>query len=125
MDADGGGRRAADGKSAATDLRSSGIGALLGWIVVELVGYGLLVAFASDQQSSTCTGLCFTERDLFIFLGLAFGLWILPGQLVLGLVLTAGYRRGGMSPFGAGTTAFFATVVAAACVIGVIIAAQQ
>ncbi len=104
---------------------SNGSGAFLGWIVAELTGYGLLVASASDLQSTTCTGLCFTERELLLYLGLVFGFWVVLTQTILGLVLTARFRRGGMSPPAAGSAAFFCTLAVVAAAVCLLIAAQR
>jgi len=112
-------------RRAAATRTSNGSGAFLGWIVVELAGYGWLVASASDVQSATCTGLCFTEREFFLYLGLVFGFWVVLAQTILGLVITARFQRNGMSPFGAGSAAFFSTLAVVATAIGLLIAAQQ
>jgi hypothetical protein len=112
-------------RRAAVTRTSNGSGAFLGWIVAELAGYGLLVTSASDQQSITCTGLCFTERELLLYLGLVFGFWVVLAQTVLGLVITERFHRGGMSPSAAGSAAFFSTFAVVAAAVGLLIGAQR
>jgi hypothetical protein len=112
-------------RRAAVTRTSNGSGAFLGWIVAELAGYGLLVASASDQRSTTCTGLCFTEREFLLYLGLVFGFWVVLAQTILGLVVTARFHRGGMSPAAAGSAAFFSSLAVVAGAVGLLIAAQR
>ena len=125
MDADTSRRRAGQTKSARAPRPSNGTAAFMGWIVAELSGYGLLAVLASDQQSSTCTGLCFSEREIIVWLGLVFGFWVLLAQVILGLALTARFHRGGMGPVAAGSAAFFSTLAVVVAVIGFLVAAQQ
>lgn len=92
--------------------RSKSFGVFLRWIVLELVGFGVAYALASDQQPASCQGeaWCFSGRDALMFYGLVFGLIALLAQLLVGLALTAYFNGLKTSSFATGTLGFFTTI---------------
>ncbi|WP_433007477.1 hypothetical protein [Kribbella sp. CA-294648] len=103
---------------------SRGFLVFLAWIGAELVIYAALVFAASDETRPNCSGLCFSDRELLILLGMMFGLAALVGQLIVGLLLTRVYHRRRMTPFAAGRTAFFITFALTALVLGLLAVTQ-
>jgi hypothetical protein len=93
-----------------SSLRSNGSMTFLGWIVAEVAGYGALVLQASDRIPATCTGLCFSDREFLLFLGLGFGIAAVPAQIIVGLMMTGYLHRQPMAAPAAGTVAFFTTL---------------
>jgi hypothetical protein len=105
-------------KDAEDRQASNGYLVLLGWLGVELVGYAVLVLSASDEAPLGCTGLCFSPQDFLVLLGMMFGLPILIGQLIVGMLLTAAANRNEWGSFAAGSAAFFTTFLVVAVIAG-------
>ncbi|MEU4396821.1 hypothetical protein [Kribbella sp. NPDC023855] len=89
----------------------------LAWIGAELAAYAALILVASDTAPRNCGGLCFSPRGTLILLGMMFGLFVLVGQLIIGLLLTTAFTRRRMTSLAAGSAAFFTTLVLSALVI--------
>jgi hypothetical protein len=89
----------------------------LGWVGVEVVGYALLVLFASDETRA-CSGFCFSPQGTLVLLGLVFGLPALVGQLVVGGLLTVTYNRRRMTSLATGSASFFTTFAILVLVFG-------
>ncbi|NEA33690.1 hypothetical protein [Streptomyces sp. SID13031] len=88
-----------------------------GWVGLELAGYVLAVVFASDEPNSGCTGLCFSDQGLLVLFAMTFGVFVLGGQVLVGLLLTKSFDRSRRSPFVTGSTAFFITFIVVALVL--------
>jgi hypothetical protein len=97
----------------------------LGWIGGELAAYGALILMASDTAPRNCGGLCFSPRGTLILLGMMFGLFVLVGQLIIGLLLTTAFNRRRMTSLTAGSTAFFITLTLSALAITTLAVTQR
>jgi hypothetical protein len=97
----------------------------LGWIGVELVGYAAVVLSASGVTPANCTGLCFSPRDFLVLLGMMFGLWLLLGQVIVGMLITTAYNRRQMTSLSTGSLSFFATFAIVAVIIGLFLGATR
>ena len=89
--------------------RSNSFLVFLGGVGLELVAYAALVLAASDTSPAHCSSLCFSDRDLLVLLGMMFGLFVLVGQLIIGMLLTSAYNHHRMTSFSTGSAAFFTT----------------
>lgn len=89
----------------------------LGWIGLELAGYALAVIFASTEPNSGCTGLCFSDQGLLVLFAMTLGIFVLGGQVLVGLLLTKSFDRRRLTPLAAGSAAFFVTFVVVALVL--------
>lgn len=97
----------------------------LGWIGGELAAYAALILVASDTAPRNCGGLCFSQRGTLILLGMMFGLFVLVGQLIVGLLLTTAYDRRRMTSLAAGSAAFFTTFALTALVVALLAVTQR
>ncbi|WP_020391008.1 hypothetical protein [Kribbella catacumbae] len=109
----------------AEDRRASNSGLVfLGWIGLELAAYAVLVLTASDEAPRNCSGLCFSDRGTLVLLGMMFGLFVLVGQLIVGLLLTKAYNRRRMTSFATGSAAYFTTFILASLVLTLLAVAR-
>jgi hypothetical protein len=95
-----------------------------GWVGLEVAGYALAVLFASDEPNSGCSGLCFSDQGTLMLFGMIFGVFVLGGQVIVGLLLNKSFNRNRLSSFVNGSAAFFVTFVVAALVLGFLAVAQ-
>ncbi|WP_328327097.1 hypothetical protein OHA70_00075 [Kribbella sp. NBC_00382] len=102
----------------------NGYRVFLGWIGVELAGYALLVLFASDEPNSGCVGLCFSDQGMLVLLGMMVGIFVLIGQVIVGLLLVKAYNRRRMTPLATGSAAFFTTFAVVVLIFGALAVAN-
>ncbi|WBQ07320.1 hypothetical protein [Kribbella sp. CA-293567] len=88
-----------------------------GWLGLEVLAYALAAVFASDESDTGCTGLCFTDQEMLVFLAMLVGAFVLGGQVIVGMLLTRSFHRHRLNPFAAGTASYFLTVLLAAVVL--------
>lgn len=103
---------------------SRGFLVFLAWISAELAVYATLVLAASDETRPNCSGLCFSDREILILLGVMFGIAALVGQLIVGLLLTGAFTRRQMTPLAAGSAAFFITFALTALILALLAVTQ-
>ncbi|MEV8375909.1 hypothetical protein AB0P21_24440 [Kribbella sp. NPDC056861] len=98
---------------------------LFGWLGLEVVGYALAVLLASDEPTSGCSGLCFSPQGTLVLFAMVFGVFVLGGQVIVGMLLTKIFNRNRLGSFANGTAAYFITFVVAALVLTVLAVAQS
>jgi len=89
-----------------------------GWVGAEVAGYAVAILLASDEPNSGCTGLCFSDQGMLALFAMVFGVFVLGGQVIIGLLLTKSFNRKRLSSFATGSAAFSITFILASLILG-------